>query len=108
MAFGLLFFAILTNLIVMQYALGVVTAGLDEGVRQGARSVDASSACLSRIDATVTGISGGAITSVSRSCGVQGEWIVARLDGRLVAWAPLIPSMSFTREARAPIEDLTG
>ena len=31
---SLLFFAVLTNLVVMQYALGVATAALDEGARQ--------------------------------------------------------------------------
>ncbi len=102
----MLFFAILTNFIVMQYALGVVTAGLDEGVRQGARSIDSIGACLARIDSSISAVDGGAITGVNRRCTVQGEWVVATLDAQLVGWAPLVPTLSFTREARAPLEDL--
>lgn len=102
----MIFFAILTNFIVMQYALGVVTAGLDEGVRQGARSVNTSSACLTRIDSSVSAVDGGAVVGMTRTCGVQGAWVVARLEGQLVGWAPLVPTVSFIREARAPVEAL--
>ena len=39
-ALAIFFFAILANLIVIQYTLGVAVTALDEGVRQGARSLD--------------------------------------------------------------------
>lgn len=104
---SLLFFAILTNLVVMQYALGVATAALDEGARQGARSVDPVASCQSRALSTFSAVDGGAVESgaVVR-CRVEAGWVVARIDGVLDGWAPPVPDLSFTREARAPLEDL--
>lgn len=106
-ALALLFFAILTNLIVMQYALGVAVAAIDEGVRQGARSIDPVEACMSRASSTFDSIRGGAVVSADLLCSIDGEWVVARVDGILDGWAPPVPDLSFTREARAPLEDLT-
>jgi hypothetical protein len=104
----MVFFAALANLIVMQYALGVVTAALDEGARQGARSADPVAACLDRMESTLGAIVGGAIdTGTRRSCVVDNGWVVARAEGTLVAWAPIVPSWSFVREARAPLEEVT-
>ncbi len=106
-ALALLFFAILTNLIVMQYALGVTVAALDEGVRQGARSLDPIGACESRAHSTFDSVLGGAVVGASLQCSIDGPWVVARVDGTLDGWAPPVPDLSFTREARAPLEDLT-
>lgn len=106
--FSLLFFAILTNLIVMQYALGVATAALDEGARQGARSLDPVMACESRMRSTFETVEGGAVhQGAVLACDVDDGWVVARIDGVLDGWAPPVPDLSFTREARAPLEDLT-
>jgi hypothetical protein len=106
---AMLFFAVLTNLIVMQYALGVATAALDEGVRQGARSIDSTGACLVRIRSALGSIEGGAIVpGLSVDCHIEGAWVVAVLSGTLDGWAPPVPDLSFTREARAPIEELSS
>jgi hypothetical protein len=104
---SLLFFAVLTNLIVMQYALGVATAALDEGVRQGARSLDPVGSCATRARSTFDAVEGGAVRSgAAITCSVDGAWLVARIDGVLDGWAPPVPDLTFTREARAPLEDL--
>jgi hypothetical protein len=106
---AMVFFAVLANLVVMQYSLGVVTAALDEGVRQGARSAAPVASCLERIDSTLSAIEGGGIgADPSTACVVDGGWLVATLDGRLLAWAPMVPEVAFTREARAPLEDRLG
>ncbi|MDH4119544.1 MAG: hypothetical protein OEX04_16360 [Acidimicrobiia bacterium] len=104
---SLLFFAILTNFIVIQYALGVATAALDEGVRQGARSLDPVTSCEDRARATFSSVEGGAVhAGANLRCFVDGAWLVARIDGTLDGWAPPVPDMTFVREARAPLEDL--
>jgi hypothetical protein len=104
---SLLFFAVLTNLIVMQYALGVATAALDEGARQGARSLDPVGSCVTRVRSTFEAVEGGAVQSGAViTCSLDGAWLVARIDGVLDGWAPPVPDLSFTREARAPLEDL--
>jgi hypothetical protein len=104
---ALLFFAVLTNLIVMQYSLGVAVTALDEGARQGARSLDPVSSCEIRADATFSSVRDGSVIADTLTCRVDGAWLVARIDGTLDGWAPLVPDLSFTREARAPLEDLT-
>jgi len=104
---ALLFFAVLTNLIVMQYTLGVAVTALDEGARQGARSVDPVGSCQDRANSTFGSVRGGSVLSDTLFCQVEGEWLVARVDGTLDGWAPLVPDLSFTREARAPLEELT-
>jgi hypothetical protein len=104
---AMLFFAVLTNLIVMQYALGVATAALDEGARQGARSLDSVGACLARVRSALGSIEGGAIASgLTVDCRVDGTWVVAEMAGTLDGWAVPVPDISFTRQARAPLEDL--
>lgn len=103
---ALYFFAVLTNLIVMQYTLGVAVTSLDEGVRQGARSLDPVGSCQDRADSTFDSVRGGSVTADTLFCRVDGTWLVARLDGTLDGWAPLVPDLAFTREARAPMEDL--
>jgi hypothetical protein len=105
-AFALWFFAALANLIVMQYTLGVATVALDEGARQGARSLDPVTACQDRAASTFVSVDGGSVISSNLRCWVDGVWVVARVDGTLDGWAPPIPDLSFTREARAPREDL--
>jgi hypothetical protein len=104
---AMVFFAVLANLVVMQYTLGAVTAALDEGARQGARSLGPVAACQVRVEATLDAVTGRALEPATvASCRIEGEWIVAEIDGSLHGWAPLVPSLAFTREARAPIEDL--
>lgn len=104
---ALLFFAVLTNLVVMQYALGVATAAVDEGARQGARSLDPTSSCRARAVDTFSSVDGGAVRSGAQvRCEIEAGWVVARIDGVLDGWAPPVPDLAFTRQARAPLEDL--
>lgn len=106
-AFAMVFFAILANLVVMQYTLGVVTAALDEGARQGARSIDAVGSCETRVRATLDSVAGGSLgPGVAVVCDVDGPWLVSQVSGSLVGWAPLVPQIPFSRDARAPLEDL--
>lgn len=105
-ALAIFFFAILANLIVIQYTLGVAVTALDEGVRQGARSLDPVGSCLERANQTFESVRGGSVLSDTLTCSIDGAWVVARVDGVLDGWAPPIPDVSFTREARAPLEDL--
>lgn len=104
-AVAMVFFVVLANLAVMQYSLGVVTAGLDEAVRQGARSVDPVGACEVRLVATTSSaLSGGALNSAGHGCRLEGGWVVASFRGDLAGWAPLVPNVGVEREARAPLE----
>lgn len=102
---AMVFFAILANLVVMQYTIGVITAALDDGVRHGARAIDPVGRCQASVADTL-GMAGRSLSAPSVRCSTDGGWVVAEASGTLVAWAPLVPDIHVARDARAPVEEL--
>ncbi len=108
-ALSLVFFALLANLIVMQYTMGAVTGALDEGVRYAARSGGDPDGCLERIDQAIHSILAGEVARTLRvDCWVDGSNIRAEATGLLSGWLPAVPDMAFRRTAVAPIEGVFG
>lgn len=106
---SLVFFALLANLIVMQYTMGAVTGALDEGVRYAARSGGDPVDCLERIDQAVRSILAGEVAStLAVDCWVDGSNMRAEATGFLSGWLPAVPDMAFRRTAVAPIEGRFG
>lgn len=58
-AFAMIFFAILANFVVVQYASGAVRAALDEGVRNGARADAGALVCQATIQDVLASLLGG-------------------------------------------------
>jgi hypothetical protein len=102
---AMVFFAIMANLVVMQYTVGVITAALDDGVRQGARAIDPVGSCQAGVADTL-GLAGRSLSLASARCSTAGGWVVAEASATLVAWAPLVPDITVERDARAPLEQL--
>lgn len=104
--FSLVLFTALANLVVFQYARGVVRAALDEGARAGARTVAsdpaALAACESRARSTRDGLVTGRLAEgVRLSCEIGSQVMVARAEVHLAGWTPLVPDWRFEASATA-------
>ena len=104
-AFAMVFFAILANFIVIQYASGAMRAALDEGVRNGARADSDSNVCQSTIDEVLESVLGGPYgADVATSCQDTGDLMVATASATFRGFAPLLPDLSIDFEAIAARE----
>lgn len=104
--FSLVLFTALANLVVFQYARGVVRAALDVGARAGARTVASAPAalvaCESRARSARDGLVTGRLADGMRlSCEVGSQVMVARADVHLPGWTPLVPDWRFQASATA-------
>lgn len=103
--FSMLFFVLLSNLMVVQYGRGAVRAALDEGVRHGARYGAAASACENRIREVLGGLLGGEMGSgVSYGCRSDSTRTGARAHVVFPAWLPGVPEFRFEMAATAAVE----
>jgi hypothetical protein len=101
-ALSMLFLAGLLNLIVIQYAQGVVRAALDEGVRMGTPAPATSADCLAAIDRVMADLMGGPLgAGVSYSCLQIGGELVASADSDFHGWFPGFPNIQFHTEVSA-------
>ncbi len=99
---SLLLLSDLANLVVFQYARGVVRAALDEGVRAGSRATAAAAECQARAQAVLDDLLSGPLgDAVVIGCTDTGDRMLARADVTLHAWAPMVPDWSFLTEATA-------
>ena len=104
-AFAMVFFAILANFIVIQYAAGAVRAALDEGVRNGARADADTTVCLATIDEVLSSVLGGPYGSdVATACRDDGDVMVATASATFRGFAPLVPDLTIDFEAVAARE----
>lgn len=104
-AFAMVFFAILANFIVIQYASGAVRAALDEGVRNGARADSDADVCQSTIDEVLDSVLGGPYgAEVVTSCQDTGDLMVATASATFRGFAPLVPDLAIDFEAIAARE----
>jgi hypothetical protein len=92
--------ALVANMIVFQYARGVVRAALDEGVRAGSRADASVSHCLERIEEVLADLLGGELgRDVAVTCGVAGGRMVAAAEATFRAWIPGVPDWDLRLEA---------
>lgn len=103
---SLVLFTALANLMVFQYARGVVRASLDEGARDGARTIASAAAavttCETRARAARDGlVSGRLADGIQLSCRVEPDVVVAYATVRLPGWIPLVPDWHFEESATA-------
>lgn len=104
--FSLVLFTALANLVVFQYARGVVRAALDEGARAGARTIAsdpaALAACESRARSARDGLVAGRLADGMRiTCELGPEVMVAQAEVHLAGWTPLVPDWRFEASATA-------
>lgn len=106
-ALALWFFAILANLIVMQYAAGVVRIALDEGARRGALVGAGAEECGLAIDDALGDLLGGPYgRDVAHVCFVDSGWVTATARARFSGFIPPVPDVVRTFEAQVADEDL--
>lgn len=106
-ALALWFFAILANLIVMQYAAGVVRIALDEGARRGALVGAGAEECSLAIDDALGDLLGGPYgQDVAHVCSVDSGWVIATARARFSGFIPPVPDVMRTFEAQVADEDL--
>ncbi len=99
-ALSLLIFTGLANVIVVQYARGVVRSALDEAVRDGSRADASVDVCVATAEAWMDDLLGGSLgDGVDTSCYLRGEEIVASADLRFESWFPGVPEWGFSMEA---------
>lgn len=104
-SFAMIFFAILANFVVIQYASGAVRAALDEGVRNGARADAGVVVCQATIDEILAGVLGGPYgDEVSSTCQDNGDVMVATAQATFRGFAPLVPDLTIDFEALAARE----
>lgn len=102
-AFAMIVFSSLANLIVVQYASGVVQAALDEGVRDGSSA--GAHRCEARAQEFLDSALGGAYgDGVVVSCREEGPFVVAAASATFPGYAPFVPDLSFDFEATAAVE----
>jgi hypothetical protein len=102
---SLVLLASLGNLLVFSYGRGVVRAALDEGVRAGSRAGASPAECQARADAVLSDLLSGSLgQGVDVRCQSQGGTVTASAEASFPAWAPLVPSWSFTTTAEAVAE----
>ena len=90
-AFSLLLLVLVANLTVNQYARGVISDALSEGARAGAVAGAGPDECAARAHGVIDGLLRGPVgDGVVVSCRREGDLIVARAEGRLPSWLPMV------------------
>lgn len=101
-ALSLVILTMVANLIVFQYARGVVVAGLDEGVRAGSRAAATAGGCERRVHDALDDVLGGDLgRGVAVVCHDDGRQVVAEADVRFDAFAPGVADWVFRLRATA-------
>lgn len=105
-ATSLLLFTLLANVVVVQYARGVIRSALDEGARAGARVLAdpaaAQRACEETAAATRRDLLGGTLgDGISLACTPAPGEMRAVAVAVLPSWFPGVPDWTFTDDALA-------
>lgn len=101
-AVSLAVFVAVANLLVFAYARGAARVALDEGARAGARAGDPAE-CARRAEAALDDLLGGPLRAAwdDVHCAAGDDRITASVEGRLRAWAPVVPDWPVTEQAVA-------
>ena len=100
-ALSLLLLVLIANLLVDLYARGAIRDALDEGVRAAAPAGAALEDCERRAQEVLDGLLRGPIgDDVRVACTEEGGRVVARAEGSLPSWLPLVvPAWDVSFEA---------
>jgi len=91
-AFSLLLLVLIANVIIVQYARGVVRSAAEEGAQAGSRLSATQAECEARADEVLGALLGGAMGSdVTVNCRVGGTEVTATIEYSFTPWLPLIP-----------------
>ena len=98
---ALVVFAVLANIVVVQYSRGAMRSALDQGVRAGSIA-GTEVACEDRVSQVLGELLGG--STVGFDCAVAGS--VMRATGELVvsSWTPFTPEFDVSLIAEASLE----
>jgi hypothetical protein len=104
-SFALWFFAILANLIVMQYAAGAVRLAIDEGARRGAVAGSGAAECDQAVAGALSDLLGGPYgEQVEIECVEEPGWMRVDATATFGGFVPPVPDVSFAFEAGAARE----
>jgi hypothetical protein len=104
-SFALILFAVLANVVVVQYSRGAMRSALDQGVRAGSIA-GTEEACEDRVSQVLEQLLGGSIgESVVFDCLVAGP--LMRATGELVvnSWTPFTADFDLRLSAEASLEN---
>lgn len=106
-ALSLLLLVLIANVIIVQYARGVVRSAAEEGAQAGSRLTATSAECIARADEVLDGLLGGPMgDGVSVSCTVGATEVSATVTYTFDPWLPIIPSWSGSQTSFAVKEAL--
>jgi hypothetical protein len=101
-ALSLVLFVMLCNVIVYQYARGVVRAALDEGVRSASRAGGTVGGCEAAAEEVRRSLLGGPLgAQVAIRCELVADRVQATATGRLPGWLPMVPDFPVDLAASA-------
>ena len=101
-ALSLVLFVMLCNVIVYQYARGVVRAALDEGVRSASRAGGTVGGCEAAAEEVRRSLLGGPLgAQVAIRCELVAGRVQATATGRFPGWLPLVPDFPVDFAANA-------
>lgn len=106
-ALSLLVLVLVANVIVVQYARGVVRAAAEEGAQAGSRLTATERDCVTRADEVLDALLGGSMgDGVAVQCTVGATQVAATVQYRFTSWLPVIPDWSGTQTSLAVKESL--
>ena len=99
----LIAFTLIANVIVVHWGRGVVRTALDEGVRAGARVVEAAPACQQRAETALDDLLAGPLRAGVGpvTCTADGQAVAAQTTATFDGWLPGMGSWTTTMQASA-------
>ncbi len=106
-ALSLLLLVLIANVIIVQYARGVVRSAAEEGAQAGSRLSATQIECLARANEVLDGLLGGSMgDGVAVSCTVGPAEVAATVTYVFTPWLPIIPSWTGSQTSFAVKEAL--
>ena len=106
-AFSLLLLVLIANVVIVQYAQGVVRSAAEEGAQAGSRLSATSVECEARANEVLGSLLGGAMgAGVTASCNVGAGEVSATVQYTFTPWLPLIPAWTGSQTSFAVKEAL--
>ncbi len=103
----MIFFVALANLVIYQYAEGVVRTALDDGVRSQSSAEAVPGSCEAAIQEALDSLLSGPMgNDVSYGCIEAGGQVVARATATFPKFSPLVPDFDLDMSATAVKEQL--
>ena len=102
----LIAFTLIANVVVVHWGRGVVRTALDEGVRSGARVVEAAPACQQRAESALDDLLAGPLRAGVGpvACTADGRAVTAQATATFDGWLPGTGSWTTTMRASAARE----